>query len=374
MGNSYLVPSGKSFKKQRKIREEKSPYSLKIIPIKELPGSDELKKTGNKDNNISQQTGKPKLLDEVTAFMRMRHYSIRTEKAYLEWIRRYIIFHNKKHPAEMGEKEINQFLNHLAVKENVSASTQNLALCSIIFLYKHILKKEVGELEMIWAKKGKKLPVVFSRKEVKKVIDTLSGPKWIMVNLLYGSGLRLMECVRLRVKDIDFEYGNIVIRDGKGKKDRVTVLPEKLKEKLEQHLEKVEKLHKKDLEEGYGAVYLPDALARKYKNACRELGWQYVFPASQITMDERTGAIRRHHIDESVLQKAVKEAIKKAGIRKQGSCHTFRHSFATHLLEDGYDIRTVQDLLGHENVNTTMIYTHVMKKGGLGVKSPADRL
>jgi len=356
------------------MREKNPSYSIKIVPLNELPGKDELTIPGNKENNFSQQRDKPKLLDKVTAFMRTRHYSKRTEEAYLDWIKRYIVFHNKKHPAEMGEKEINQFLNHLAVKENVSASTQNLALCAIIFLYKHILKKDPGELNFTWAKKGKKLPVVFSRTEVGKIISKLSGVNWIMINLLYGSGLRLMECVRLRVKDIDFENNNIVVRDGKGKKDRITVLPEKLKEKLELHLEKVEKLHKKDLEEGYGTVHLPDALEKKYRNASRELGWQYIFPASQISFDERTGKSRRHHVDESVLQKAVKDAIKKAGIRKQGSCHTFRHSFATHLLEDGYDIRTVQDLLGHENVNTTMIYTHVMKRGGLGVKSPADKL
>jgi len=374
VGDSYLAAFKKSLKKQSRMREKNPSYSIKIVPLNELPGKDELTIPGNKENNFSQQRDKPKLLDKVTAFMRTRHYSKRTEEAYLDWIKRYIVFHNKKHPAEMGEKEINQFLNHLAVKENVSASTQNLALCAIIFLYKHILKKDPGELNFTWAKKGKKLPVVFSRTEVGKIISKLSGVNWIMINLLYGSGLRLMECVRLRVKDIDFENNNIVVRDGKGKKDRITVLPEKLKEKLELHLEKVEKLHKKDLEEGYGTVHLPDALEKKYRNASRELGWQYIFPASQISFDERTGKSRRHHVDESVLQKAVKEAIKKAGIRKQGSCHTFRHSFATHLLEDGYDIRTVQDLLGHENVNTTMIYTHVMKRGGLGVKSPADNL
>lgn len=367
VGNSYKVQFRKSLQKKKKISEENPNYSLKILPLKELPGI-------QKKENETHQTGKPKLLDEVTSLLRMKHYSKRTEEAYITWIKRFILFHNKKHPKEMGEKEINQYLTHLALRENVSSSTQNLALCAIVFLYKHELKKELGELKLTWAKKGKKLPVVFSRIEVGKIISKLSGINWIMVNLLYGSGLRLMECVRLRVKDIDFEYDNIVVRDGKGKKDRITVLPEKLKERLKQHLEKVEKLHNKDLAEGYGSVYLPDALARKYKNASRELGWQYVFPASQISFDERNGISRRHHIDESVLQKAVKEAIKKAGIRKQGSCHTFRHSFATHLLEDGYDIRTVQDLLGHENLNTTMIYTHVMKKGGLGVKSPADKL
>jgi len=371
--NTYLGPFKKNLE-QKKLKEENSSYQIKIVPLQELPGADESEKKLYKEDNISRETRKPKLLDEVKALLRIKHYSKRTEEAYIEWIRRYIIFHNKKHPAEMGEKEITQYLNHLAQKENVSASTQNLALCAIVFLYKQVLKKEPGELKLTWAKKGKKLPIVFSRVEVRKILNNLNGINRIMANLLYGSGLRLMECIRLRVKDIDFEYDNIIVRSGKGKKDRVTVLPESLKEKLKEHLEKVEKLHNKDLEAGYGSVYLPDALARKYRNASREFGWQYLFPASQISFDERTGISRRHHVDESVLQRAVKKAIKKAGIRKQGSCHTFRHSFATHLLEDGYDIRTVQDLLGHENLNTTMIYTHVMKKGGLGVKSPADRL
>jgi integron integrase len=315
-----------------------------------------------------------KLLDRVKTEIKTRHYSRRTEQAYAGWIKRFIIFHNKRHPLEMGEKEINEFLTHLAVHGNVSASTQNLALCSIVFLYKHVLKKKIGELELIRAKKAKKLPTVLSRKEVKAIISLLSGVNWIMANLLYGAGLRLMECVRLRVKDIDFENSCIIVRDGKGNKDRVTVLPEKLKKKLQEHLLKVEKLHQKDLLEGFGTVYLPYALGKKYPNANKEPGWQYVFPAAQISIDKRTGIKRRHHIDESVLQKAVKVAVSKAGIKKSASCHTFRHSFATHLLEDGYDIRTVQDLLGHESLNTTMIYTHVMKKGGLGVKSPADSL
>jgi integron integrase len=315
-----------------------------------------------------------KLLDRVKTEIKTRHYSRRTEQAYAGWIKRFIIFHNKRHPLEMGEKEINEFLTHLAVQGNVSASTQNLALCSIVFLYKHVLKKKIGELELIRAKKAKKLPTVLSRKEVKAIISLLSGVNWIMANLLYGAGLRLMECVRLRVKDIDFENSCIIVRDGKGNKDRVTVLPEKLKKKLQEHLLKVEKLHQKDLLEGFGTVYLPYALGKKYPNANKEPGWQYVFPAAQISIDKRTGIKRRHHIDESVLQKAVKVAVSKAGIKKSASCHTFRHSFATHLLEDGYDIRTVQDLLGHESLNTTMIYTHVMKKGGLGVKSPADSL
>jgi integron integrase len=316
---------------------------------------------------------KPKLLDQVKTELRTRHYSKKTEEAYVLWIKRFIIFSNKRHPLELGEKEINHYLNYLAVEENVSASTQNLALSAIIFLYKQVLKKEIGDLELTRAKRAKKLPAVFTRKEVKAVLNLLTGVNWIMANLLYGAGLRLMECVRLRVKDIDFSYNRIIVRDGKGKKDRVTILPAILKEKLEQQILKVEKLHKRDLEQGYGTVFLPYALDKKYPNANKKLGWQYLFPASQISIDKRTGIKRRHHIDESILQKAVKAAIEKAGIKKHASCHTFRHSFATHLLEDGYDIRTVQDLLGHESLNTTMIYTHVMKKG-LGVRSPADSL
>ena len=306
--------------------------------------------------------------------MRVRHYSKRTEETYINWIRDFILFHEKKHPLLLGANEISKYISYLAVKRNVSSSTQNQALCAIIFLYKHVLNKELEKLELIWAKKGKRLPVVFTKTEVKAVMTKLTGVNWIMANLLYGSGLRLMECIRLRVKDIDFEYNQVNIRNGKGSKDRVTILPEIIKDKLNRHLIKVENLHNEDIKKGLGGVYLPYALEEKYPNANKELGWQYVFPSSQISVDKRTGLKRRHHIDESVLQRVVKVAIKNSGIKKQGSCHTFRHSFATHLLEDGYDIRTVQELLGHEDLNTTMIYTHVMRKGGMGVKSPADKL
>ena len=326
------------------------------------------------EKNYNIQTNKSKLLDELRNELRAKHYSKRTEESYATWIKRFILFHNKKHPKLMGADEINRYLKYLAVNKEVSASTQNIALCAIIFLYKHVIKKEIEKFDLIRAKKPKRLPVVFSRKEIKDILKNLSGSHLLMANLLYGSGLRLMECLRLRVKDIDFEYNNIMVRGGKGKKDRVTVLPDILKGKLKQHLLKVEKLHQKDLNNGYGGVYLPYALEKKYPNANKELGWQYIFPASQLSIDKRTGIKRRHHIDESVLQRAVRVAIKKAGIKKPGSCHTFRHSFATHLLENGYDIRTVQDLLGHESLNTTMIYTHVMKRGGMGVKSPADNL
>ncbi len=316
---------------------------------------------------------KPKLLDQVRAAIRTRHYSMKTEEAYVHWIKRFILFHNKRHPKEMGEKEINQFITYLAVKEKVSASTQNQALCAIVFLYKHVLKIELGNLgDITWAKKPVKLPVVFTRDEVTKILNQLSGTNLIMAMLLYGSGMRLSECLQLRVKDIDFQYKQITVRSAKGEKDRVTLLPEYVIEPLKKHLAYVKMLHEKDVKDGFDSVYMPYALERKYPHAGREFGWKFVFPATQISTDPRSGIKRRHHIHESVLQKAVKQAIRKAGIHKHASCHTFRHSFATHLLESGYDIRTVQELLGHKDLNTTMVYTHVLNKGAFGVKSPAD--
>jgi integron integrase len=318
---------------------------------------------------------KREVLERMRQAIRIRHYSLRTEEAYLAWIKRFIIFHDKKHPKDMGASEIQQFLSHLAVRVNVAASTQNQALCAIIFLYKNVLNIELPEFEeIVWAKKPKKLPVVFSQAEVKAVLGQLSGTYWIMGNLLYGSGLRLIECLRLRVKDIDFERNQVIVRSGKGERDRVTMLPEVVKQPLSHHLVQVKGSHEKDLENGFGPVYLPFALERKYPNASKEWGWQYVFPAADISTDPRTGIKRRHHLHESVLQKAVRAAIKKTGITKPSGCHTLRHSFATHLLADGYDIRTVQELLGHQNVATTMIYTHVLNRGGLAVKSPADML
>jgi len=316
---------------------------------------------------------KPKLLDEVREAIRTRHYSLKTEEAYVHWIKRFILFHNKRHPRDMREREINQFITHLAVKENVSASTQNQALCAIIFLYKQVLKIDIGDLgNVVWAKKPDRVPVVFTRSEAQAVLSQLTGMNWLMGMLLYGAGLRLTECLQLRVKDIDFEYQQITVHSAKGAKDRVTPLPERMIEPLKQHLKYVKELHQKDLKDGYTSVSLPYALERKYPNAGKELGWKFLFPATQISTDPRTGIKRRHHIYETVLQKAIKQAIRKAGITKHASCHTFRHSFATHLLEAGYDIRTVQELLGHKDVKTTMIYTHVLSKGGLGVKSPAD--
>jgi integron integrase len=318
-------------------------------------------------------TGKPKLLDQVRSTIRVKHYSFRTEQAYTDWIRRFILFHGKRHPNSMGEEEVAQFLTHLARDGNVSPSTQNQALSALLFLYKEVLKQEIGWLKQVErAKKPPKLPVVLSRDEVKHIFVHLKGMPKIMAGLLYGSGLRLMECVRLRVKDIDFAYAQITVRDGKGGKDRITMLPLNLSAPLRRHLLIVKAQHQQDLEDGFGNVHLPFALARKYPNAAREWGWQYVFPSSRISQDPRSGAEQRHHIAEGILQNAVKTAVRVSGITKHATCHTLRHSFATHLLEKGYDIRTVQELLGHKDVSTTMIYTHVLNKPGLGVKSPLD--
>jgi integron integrase len=319
-------------------------------------------------------SSKPRLLDQVRHVIRCKHYSYSTEQTYIDWIKRYIFFHNKRHPKEMREKEISEFLTHLAVKRNVSSSTQNQALCALVFLYKHVLKIDLAEFNLIRAKKPVKLPVVFTRNEVREILIQLQGTNWLMGQIVYGAGLRLMECMRLRVKDIDFEYKQIIIRNGKGMKDRVTMLPTVIIEQLQRHLEKVKKIHENDLHAGFGTVYLPYALDRKYPNANRSWGWQYVFPASRRSIDPRSKVERRHHLSETVLQRAVKKAIRVCRIPKHGSCHSLRHSFATHLLEAGYDIRTVQELLGHKDVSTTMIYTHVLNRGGKGVQSPGDML
>ena len=303
----------------------------------------------------------------------MRHLSLRTEQAYPQWIRRYILFHRKRHPSEIGETEIREFISHLAVSGGVSASTQTVALSALLFLYRDVLKQElpyVSDIER--ARKPKRLPVVFTRDETKRILANLEGTQWLIAALLYGSGLRLMECLRLRVKDIDFTCGQVVVREGKGEKDRLTMLPTKLKQPLLRHLQKIKVLHEEDLQAGYGEVFLPYALARKYPNAPKLWGWQYVFPAAHRSIDPRSGKEGRHHLSETTIQKAVKVAIRKSRISKNASCHTLRHSFATHLLESGYDIRTVQELLGHKDVKTTMIYTHVLNRGGLGVQSPID--
>ena len=327
--------------------------------------------------NDSSPSGSPKLrlLDQVRQAIRTRHYSYRTEKAYVHWTKRFIFFHNKRHPADMGEAEIGRFLSSLATDSHVSASTQNQALNALLFLYREIVKKDIGYVDgVVRAKRPHRLPVVLTRQEVRSILGCLDGSDWIMAMLLYGAGLRLMECLRLRVKDIDSGSNQIVVRAGKGDKDRHTMLPAAIKEPLAKHLDLIKRQHQRDLERGLGRVALPNALERKYPNAGKEWGWQWVFPATSHYTDRVTGERRRHHLHESVLQKAVKEAVQKAGVPKPASPHTLRHSFATHLLEDGYDIRTVQELLGHSDVSTTMIYTHVLNRGGRGVNSPADRL
>ena len=328
----------------------------------------------------STATGSPKLLDRVRDVMRVKHYSLRTENTYCEWIERFIRFSGRglaasewRHPSELGQIEVEAFLTHLARDGNVAASTQNQALSALLFLYKEILKKEIGWLEGVErAKKPARIPVVLTRDEVHRIFHFLQGSPRLMAELLYGSGLHLMECVRLRVKDIDFGYARIIVRDGKGSKDRVTMLPVKLAVPLRRQIEKTRLLHQEDLANGYGAVYLPDALYRKYPKAAREFGWQYVFHARKLSIDPRSGVCGRHHVNETWLQQEVKRAVRQAGMDKPASCHTLRHSFATHLLENGYDIRTVQELLGHKDVSTTMIYTHVLNQPGIGVKSPLD--
>lgn len=325
---------------------------------------------------ITTQTaafGKPKLLDQLRTFMRTRHYSLRTEQAYLDWIRRFILFHGKRHPRDMGEQEIVDFLTHLATKQNVSASTQNQALSALLFLYQRFLERKLGRLDgALRVSRPARVPVVLTRPEVRALLAHVRPPYRLMSELLYGSGLRLLECLRLRVKDIDFGYSRIVVRSGKGEKNRVTMLPGRLRRALKEHLAHAKAVHERDLQSRFGSVHLPDALQRKYPNAHRAWMWQYVFPAAKRSIDPVSGRVQRHHVSEKLLQDAVKQAVLLAGITKPASCHTLRHSFATHLLEDGYDIRTVQELLGHKDVSTTMIYTHVLNKPGLGVKSPLD--
>ena len=316
----------------------------------------------------------PRLLDLMRQRIRLRGYSIRTEKAYVQWIKRFILYNGKRHPKEMGKPEIEAFLSHLALKNRVASSTQNQAFCAIIFLYKHVIKQELpDDINAFRAKTPIRLPVVLSREETDRVLDVITGINQVMAIVMYGSGLRVHECVSLRVKDVDFEMDQIVVRNGKGNVDRVTVFPDRIKAPLKNLLNRGKRLHDNDLTDGYGSVYLPYALARKYKNADREWGWQYVFPAAKISKDPRSGRMMRHHIHVSSIQKATNRAVKMAKILKPAGCHTFRHCFATHLLEDGYDIRTIQELLGHKDVSTTMIYTHVLKKGGKAVRSPADR-
>jgi integron integrase len=314
-----------------------------------------------------------KLLDQVSDIARFRHLSLRTEETYRNWIKRYILFHGKRHPRDLDAAAVRAYLTHLAANENVSASTQNQAFNALLFLYKQVLQIELPIIEGVErARHSRKLPVVFTKAESTAVIAQLRGINRLIASLLYGSGLRIREAVRLRVKDVDFARSEVTVRDGKGERDRVTMLPRALQDGLRLQIGAVQKLHFADLKRGYGAVHLPYALERKYKNASREFAWQYAFPAEKLSTDPRSGIVRRHHVAEQNVQRAVKAALGAAGVRKNGSCHSFRHSFATHLLEDGYDIRTVQELLGHKDVRTTMIYTHVLNKGGRGVRSPLD--
>jgi integron integrase len=314
-----------------------------------------------------------RLLDRVREALRVRHRSRRTEGAYVEWVRRFILFHGKRHPSELGPEAVTAFLNHLAVEGGVTASTQNQALNALVFLYRHVLGREQERFAgLVRARGPRRLPVVLSQAEVRAVLAELRGVERLVASVLYGSGLRLLEALTLRVKDVDFERREIRVRRGKGDKDRVTPLPEACVRPLLQHLREVRALHERDLAEGFGAVALPDALGRKYPGAEREWVWQWIFPASRRYRDVKASTERRHHLHETVVQRAVKRAVASAHVAKPASSHTFRHSFATHLLEGGYDVRTVQELLGHRSLQTTMIYTHVLNRGGRAVRSPLD--
>ena len=325
--------------------------------------------------NLPAQSQPPKLLDQVVAKMRVNHYSLRTEKSYIDWIKRYIWHFDKTHPKDMGAEQVEVFLTYLAVERNVSASTQNQAKSALLYLYKEVLGMDLPWLDNVTqAKVPKRLPVVLTQAEVQAVLSRMDGTMWLIASLLYGSGLRIMETLRLRVKDVDFAQREILVREGKGFKDRVTMLPLSLVEPLKSHLLKVQALHLDDLSAGHGEVFMPMTLDRKYPSAGRDWAWQYCFPSVKLSVDPRTKTIRRHHADEKTVQRAVKKAVKLASIVKLATPHTFRHSFATHLLAGGYDIRTVQELLGHSDVATTMIYTHVLNKGGRGVSSPLDAL
>ena len=314
-----------------------------------------------------------KLMDQVKEVLRYHHYALNTERTYCNWIVRFLKFYGmERHPNAMDERDVERYLSHLATEGGVAASTQRQALNALVFLYRDVLDKELGDIAHIRSKRRRKPPTVLTQKEVQQVLGHMQGAHQLMAMLLYGCGLRLMECIRLRVQDVDFGQGRVFVRGGKGNKDRTVVLPEAIRLRLAEHIDRVEALHRKDLQEGFGEVYIPESLARKYVNACRETGWQYVFPAKHRSKDPRSGHIRRHHVMESGLQKAVKAAVFKSGIRKRAGCHTLRHSYATHLLENGVNIRIVQELMGHANVDTTEIYTHVMDKDLDQVKSPLD--
>lgn len=324
---------------------------------------------------IPQATGEPRLLDRVRREIRLRHYSIRTEATYVDWVRRFVLFHNKRHPRDMGADEVAQFLSHLAVERDVAPSTQGQAKSALLFLYRVVLNLNLAWLdEIVAAQNPRRLPVVLTPSEVRLLMCEMNGSAGLVASLLYGTGMRLLEGLRLRVKDVEFERREVLVRSGKGGKDRVTVLPENLVLPLQQQVAKVRALHQRDLDEGFGTVWLPHALAVKYPNASRALGWQWVFPSAKRSMDPRSDAVQRHHLSETSIQKTMSVAAKRAGIDKPCSPHTLRHSFATHLLQSGYDIRTVQELLGHSDVSTTMIYTHVLNRGGRGVRSPLDQI
>jgi integron integrase len=323
---------------------------------------------------IAEERTAPKLLDIYRETLRVKHYSARTEDTYVTWVKNFILFHNKRHPREMGVNEVGQYLTHLASSREVSASTQNQAFSAILFLYRHILHIDLDEaaLSQFRPQRSRTVPTVLSKEEVKKLLANLTGTPKLIAQVMYGGGLRVMETLRLRVKDIDFDNHQIIVRDGKGENDRFTILPDALIEPLRIHLQHVKIVHQKDLLDGFGAVYLPLALAQKYSHANMEWIWQYIFPAADLAKDKREGVTRRHHIHETVIQKAIREAARRAKIDKHVTPHTLRHSFATHLLQNNYDIRTIQELLGHKDVKTTMIYTHVLQRGGLAVKSPLD--
>ena len=318
-------------------------------------------------------TGKPRLLEQVRQSLRLRHYSYRTEEQYLGWVRRFILFHHKRHPKDMGAAEVEAFLNDLAVRGEVAAATQNQALAALIYLYRHVLNQELPWLdEIVRAKRPRRVPLVLSREETRAVIAQLPGVYWLIGTLLYGGGLRLMECLRLRVQDIDFNYSRITVRGGKGGKDRVTILPAVVVPPLRAHLDAMEERHRAAVRDGHGGVELPLSVTHKRPAAALEWAWQYVFPALRASEDPRSGVNRRHHIMEDSVQRQMRAAVRRAGINKAASCHTLRHCFATHLLERGYDIRTVQELMGHADVSTTQLYTHVLQKGANAVASPAD--
>ena len=321
----------------------------------------------------SESPRAPRLLEQLRDAIRRKHYSYRTEEVYVHWVKRFIYFSGKRHPAKLGEAEVTAFLNHLARERTVAASTQNQALSALLFLYKEVIAQPLAWLDGLErAKRPARVPAVLTREEAARLLASMRGSKWLMASLLYGAGLRLRECLKLRVKDVDFGYRQITVRDGKGAKDRVTMLPRSVVAPLQAHLERVRRLHQRDLSRGYGEVALPDALARKYPRAPWQWAWQFVFPSYKLSVDPRSGPIRRHHVYENFVIRGVKDAARATGIAKHVTCHTLRHSFATHLLEAGYDIRTVQELLGHADVSTTMIYTHVLNKGGRGVASPLD--